>query len=186
MISGTGSIVYGRTPDGRMSSRRRMDTCWAMKAVALPPAGALRAVVALTTGGQRRQRFDAFDFGSLVRDHASGPGQPGVPRAGSRRHCGVGGAGRKRLRPSDAVALSILQQAGHELALAVDAVVRRLGLAGPTPCAQAGSMIVKGRIVRQMFLAAAASLGLHLDPVTSVSEPAEGAVRLARESLRRG
>jgi hypothetical protein len=45
-------------------------------------------------------------------------------------------------------------------------------------------MLVKGRIVRQMFLEAATSLGLHLDPVTPVSEPAQGAVRLAREALR--
>lgn len=83
----------------------------------------------------------------------------------------------------DAVAQAILQEAGHELALAVDAVVRRLGLQGPIPCAPAGSVIVKGQNIRRMFLDAARKLGLQLDPVTPVTEPAQGAVRLARQSL---
>ena len=84
----------------------------------------------------------------------------------------------------DPVAIKILRKAGHELALAVNAVARRLELPGPIPCALAGSTIVKGRTARQMFIEAAASLDLQLDPVTPVSEPAQGALRLARESLR--
>jgi N-acetylmuramic acid 6-phosphate etherase len=84
----------------------------------------------------------------------------------------------------DAVAQVILREAGHELALAVDAVVQRLGLRGPIPCAQAGSVIVKGQNIRQMFLDAAKTLGLQLDPVTPVTEPAQGAVRLAHHSLK--
>jgi len=83
----------------------------------------------------------------------------------------------------DAVARGILQEAGRELALTVDAVVRSLGMPGPVPCALAGGVIVKGRLTRQMFLDSARALGLHLDPVTLVAEPAQGALRLARQAL---
>ncbi len=42
----------------------------------------------------------------------------------------------------DAVAAGILDEAGHELALAAQAVAVRLVLKGPTPCALAGSVLV--------------------------------------------
>ena len=84
----------------------------------------------------------------------------------------------------DAVAQNILREAGRDLALAASAVVRRLGMQGPIPCAQAGSVIVKGQNIQRLFVAEAAAMGLRLDPVTSVTEPAQGAVRLAREALK--
>ncbi len=83
----------------------------------------------------------------------------------------------------DAVAQAILREAGRELALAASAVVRRLGMQGAIPCAQAGSVIVKGQNIQRMFVQEAAAMGLALDPVTPVTEPAQGAVRLAREAL---
>jgi N-acetylglucosamine kinase-like BadF-type ATPase len=84
----------------------------------------------------------------------------------------------------DAVARDILQQAGHDLAITVEAVVRRLGLPAPTPCALAGGVVVHGRQARAAFLAAAAERGLDLRPITPVTEPARGAVRLAAELLK--
>ena len=79
----------------------------------------------------------------------------------------------------DRVAQSILQEAGHELALAVSAVAQKLEMRGSVPCAHAGSVIVKGQFIARMFLDAATAMGLHLDPVTPVTEPAQGALRLA-------
>jgi hypothetical protein len=76
-----------------------------------------------------------------------------------------------------------LEEAGRELALAVAAVVRSLELRGPVPCALAGGVIVRGQLIRQMFLDAAGALRLHLDPVTPVPEPAQGALILARQLL---
>jgi N-acetylmuramic acid 6-phosphate etherase len=80
----------------------------------------------------------------------------------------------------DLVAQSILKDAGREQALAVAAVAKQLQMQGTIPCAQGGSVIVKGHFIRQMFLDSAAALGLQLDPVTPVPEPAQGALRLAR------
>lgn len=186
MISGTGSIVYGRTPDGRMARAGGWGHLLGDEGSGFATGlAALRAVVRADDG-----RAAQTALTRLILDHWSVTTPQGLvsrvylEQAPTQDIAALAALVEAAASEGDAVALSILQQAGHELALAVDAVVQRLGLSGPIPCAQAGSMIVKGRIVRQMFLASAASLGLHLDPVTSVSEPAEGAVRLARESLR--
>ncbi len=55
----------------------------------------------------------------------------------------------------DAVSQEILREAGHELALAVKAVVRSLSLPEPTPCALAGGLIVRGQTMRLAFVEAA-------------------------------
>ncbi|HOU11519.1 MAG TPA: BadF/BadG/BcrA/BcrD ATPase family protein [Anaerolineae bacterium] len=83
----------------------------------------------------------------------------------------------------DAIAEAILQNAGRELAIGVEAVARRLKLTGAIPCALTGSVILKGQSVRAAFVAATVERGLTLSPLTSVHEPAQGAVRLARALL---
>ena len=83
----------------------------------------------------------------------------------------------------DAVAGAILQDAGQELAVAVEAVARRLALTGAIPCALTGSVILKGQSVRAAFVAATVERGLTLSPLTPVHEPAQGAIRLARVLL---
>ena len=84
----------------------------------------------------------------------------------------------------DPAAEGILEQAGEELAAAAQVVAVRLGFSGPVPCALAGGVIVQGTRVTQAFLTAAASRGLQLEPVQKVTEPAVGAVQLARDYLR--
>ncbi|HNT76076.1 MAG TPA: BadF/BadG/BcrA/BcrD ATPase family protein [Anaerolineae bacterium] len=81
----------------------------------------------------------------------------------------------------DGVARQILEDAAQELALAARAVVKQLLWAGPIPCALAGSVLVKGQFVNAAFQKAAALLQVALDPITPVSEPAWGAIRLARK-----
>ncbi|MFN2282877.1 MAG: BadF/BadG/BcrA/BcrD ATPase family protein, partial [Anaerolineae bacterium] len=80
----------------------------------------------------------------------------------------------------DAVAAAILQDAGRELAVAVEAVAQRLALRGAIPCALTGSVILKGQSVRAAFVAVTIERGLTLSPLTPVPEPAQGAIRLAR------
>jgi N-acetylglucosamine kinase-like BadF-type ATPase len=186
MISGTGSIVYGRTPDGRMARAGGWGHLLGDEGSGFAAGlAALRAVVRADDG-----RAAQTALTRLVLEHWSLATPQGLvsrvylEQAPTQDIAALAALVEAAASEGDAVALGILQEAGHELALAVDAVVRRLGLPGPVPCAQAGSMIVKGRIVRQMFLESAASLGLRLDPVTPVSEPAQGAVRLAREFLK--
>jgi len=108
---------------------------------------ALRAVVRADDG-----RAAQTALTSLILDHwsvarlkawSAGCTLSRLPRKTLR----VGGAGRSGCVRGRCRGDGHLQQAGHELALAVDAVVRRLGLAGPIRAPQAGSMIVKGRNV---------------------------------------
>ncbi|MEZ4768903.1 MAG: BadF/BadG/BcrA/BcrD ATPase family protein [Caldilineales bacterium] len=80
----------------------------------------------------------------------------------------------------DAAAQHILTIAGRELALAAQAVARRLDLVAPIPCALAGGVVVGGHLVLHEFKAAAEQLSLTLAPITLVAEPALGAVALAQ------
>jgi N-acetylglucosamine kinase-like BadF-type ATPase len=79
----------------------------------------------------------------------------------------------------DAVAGSILDAAGRELALAAVTVARRLALPGPVPCAAAGGVILHSSRTAAALVAGAADLGLQLEPLTPVVEPAQGALRIA-------
>ncbi|OQA46787.1 MAG: hypothetical protein BWY52_00577 [Chloroflexi bacterium ADurb.Bin325] len=63
------------------------------------------------------------------------------------------------------------------------AVVAQLGFGGPVACGLAGGLIVNGALLRAAFLDAAAALGLDLQPITLVTEPAQGAVRLAQRMI---
>lgn len=83
----------------------------------------------------------------------------------------------------DAVASAIIAAAGAELAFGVSAVAQRLSLHGRVPCALAGGFILRSALLRSHFSEAAAARGLHLDPITLVPRPAEGAIHLAKQLL---
>ncbi len=83
----------------------------------------------------------------------------------------------------DAVAAAILGQAGTELALAVSAAAKALHFDALVPCALAGGLILNSTGLRAAFLDAAQRAGLRLDPVTPVTVPALGAIRLAQQAL---
>lgn len=80
----------------------------------------------------------------------------------------------------DGVARAILQQAAEGLVTTIETVARRLGFTGSVPCGLAGGVVVKSAFMASSVPAAARRRGLALEPVELVSEPAVGAVRLAR------
>jgi len=82
----------------------------------------------------------------------------------------------------DAVAATIIRQAGAAIAASVEAVVRRLGMEGPIPIGLAGGVILKSRGVQHSMLDAAAERGIELSPVALVEHPVIGAVRLAMQT----
>jgi len=84
----------------------------------------------------------------------------------------------------DQLARELLRAAGEELAQAARAVASQLALPQPIPCALAGSVILHAATVRQSLQQAATAQGLALSPITPVPEPAQGAVRLARQLLK--
>jgi N-acetylglucosamine kinase-like BadF-type ATPase len=83
----------------------------------------------------------------------------------------------------DRAAEGIVGEAVAELAAAAAAAARRLGLGVSFPVALAGGLFAGSPGFRDRFLAALAKLGLQADPVALVTEPAEGAVRLALDKL---
>jgi N-acetylmuramic acid 6-phosphate etherase len=84
----------------------------------------------------------------------------------------------------DAVAKSIVDEAAETLAETAVAAARQLGIHDrPLPVALAGSVLVNNADYRQLFVRALQSLGINAASVRLVSEPAEGAVRLAAQAL---
>lgn len=79
----------------------------------------------------------------------------------------------------DAVAQEIVNRAGHELALNVLAVARRLQLVSPVPLALAGGLLLKADAVRAGLMVSLAQSEFVFAPVTHVSEPVRGAVKVA-------
>lgn len=79
----------------------------------------------------------------------------------------------------DAVARTIVHQAGDELAGLVASAVRRAGLSGPFPLAMAGGLLVHSRVLQDRVAEALEAHRLKAHPTTLVPEPVVGAVRLA-------
>jgi N-acetylmuramic acid 6-phosphate etherase len=78
----------------------------------------------------------------------------------------------------DAVAAGIVADGAGQLAAAGAAAARQVNL-DRAPLALAGGVLLASAGYREQVRAALASRGLHVEPVTLVREPAEGAVRLA-------
>jgi N-acetylglucosamine kinase-like BadF-type ATPase len=182
LICGTGAIAVGRTPDGRTTRAGGWGPLLgdegsgyalgraALQAVMRAYDGRASRTV-LTTGILSAWGLPSPD--ALVRrvyQEAVGPAEiaalaPVVEAAAAE---------------GDETALAITRTAGEELALALWAVARQLELSAPVPCALAGGVIIRERMIRDALLRAAAASGLALEPVNLVAEPALGAIRLAR------
>lgn len=85
---------------------------------------------------------------------------------------------------TDPVANEIVHHAAGELAIAVAAVARSLKLGCSFPIALAGGLLDSSAAYRKRFVHALAAEGIIAEPVTVVTEPAEGAVRLALARVR--
>ena len=79
----------------------------------------------------------------------------------------------------DPTADHIVREAAGELAAAAAAAARSLELGATFPVALAGGLLVSAAGYRERFLSALTDRGLVPGPVALVTEPAEGAVRLA-------
>ena len=188
MISGTGSIVYGRSQDGRTT--RAGGWGYLLGDEGSGYAIGLAALRAVARADDGRAPATSLTHSVLAHWSVTAPqkliSHIYLEHVPTQDIAALVASVEVAAAEGDAVAQSILREAGHELALAASAVVRRLGMQGPVPCAQAGSVIVKGNYIGQMFMEAATAFGLQLDPVMPVTEPAQGALRLARESLING
>lgn len=85
----------------------------------------------------------------------------------------------------DPAARQIIDDACRELALALHAAATQIGsdLREPQACALAGGLIVHRPALARGVANSAAVLGLRLDPLTPVEDPAIGALRIAARLL---
>jgi N-acetylglucosamine kinase-like BadF-type ATPase len=80
---------------------------------------------------------------------------------------------------NDAAALEVVAEAGGELALHIDTIVRILRLTRP-PVALGGGLMLRGALRKTMLAAVKSELG----PIAQVADPPLGAVVLARRLLK--
>jgi len=86
-------------------------------------------------------------------------------------------------RDGDETALRIVEKAACELACAVSAVHRQLGFPPEVPGAFGGGVLVNDPWFARMTKQAVEQQGIHLEPLQIVVEPAMGAIRLALSEL---
>jgi len=186
LIAGTGSIALGRSVGGAWA--RAGGWGYLLGDEGSGYAVGLAALQAVARAADGRAPATALAQAILAHWQLAEPSQligfvyrTRVPRV---EIAGLAPLVEKAAAAGDPVAQAILQAAGAELARALDAVGRRLQMAGgPIPCALGGSLLVRGEIVRREMLQAATALGWKLAPVTRVEEPATGALRLARAEV---
>ncbi len=188
VISGTGSLVYGA--DGSGNTARAGGWGYLLGDEGSAYAVGLAALRAVARAADGRAPETTLAEALLSHWNLDRPQdlirrvyQTALPRA--EIAC-LAVLVESAARSGDGTARAILQSAGRELALAVQAVVCKLELPGPIPCALAGSLLVKGEAVAAAFCRSVAEFGLELAPITPVDEPARGAIRLAKELYEQG
>jgi N-acetylglucosamine kinase-like BadF-type ATPase len=185
IISGTGSVAFGRNPQGQ----RAMTGGWGYilgdegsgYAIGL---AALRSVARAQDGRSPRtmltelilEAWGLKDLNDLSRRVYHG----GTTHADIAALTSVV---IEAAAASDAIALSLTREAGSELALSVAALVPLLNWPEQIPCAMGGSVLIKSDFVARTFLERVRELRLPLAPIQKVSEPVFGALIIARKLL---
>ncbi len=185
LIAGTGSIAYGANPAGRSARAGGWGHILGDEgsgyAIGL---AALRAVVRAADGrGPATQLRAAVLPQWGLADPESLIQRVYVDGAGAAEIATLAPLVARSAAEGDAVAQAIINDACVELALAAASVVRQLELTGSVPCALAGGLLVNLPVLMSGLRAAAEQLGVLLEPLMTVTEPAMGAVKLAIRQL---
>lgn len=178
LICGTGSICFGRTPDGRVG--RAGGWGYLMGDEGSGYDIALRALRLATQTADGYQQAHAIL--GMVMEHwrLTEPIQlighvyrPQMTRADlaalAERVAILADAG-------DAAAIALIDRAAIDLARLVAAVVRKLDLSAPPLALGGGLFATSGRLREQL----AARAGIQLGPLTYVGDPTTGALVIAR------
>lgn len=181
VVAGTGSIVFGQAPDGRIARAGGWGFLMGDEGSGYKAGlSALQAVARAHDGRgpdtSLTRRVLAFYQIAAPPDLITVVHDPGSTRADLAR---LSRLVDEEALAGDAVAAGIIQQAADELAACVQAVVVRQLHLSTVPAALAGGFLVHGRALQGAFLARVRQSGIDLDPVTLVEEPVWGAVRLA-------
>jgi N-acetylglucosamine kinase-like BadF-type ATPase len=184
IISGTGSIAYGRTAQG--TTARAGGWGYLLGDEGSGYSIGLRALQAVMRAHDGRDGPTRLTAAVLEAWELVAPEglvrkvYGGLPRAEVAR---LAGLVERCAEAGDAAAGEILEWAGKELAATAAAAVKQLRIEGAVPTALTGGVLLHGTRVREALLEAAASMGPRFEPVRLVEDPALGALRLAREAL---
>jgi len=187
LISGTGSLAFGQSPDGRSARAGGWGYLFGDEGsgYAIAMAG-LRAVAMQADG---RGEVTGLTEALLARLSLAEPQQliPAIYEIAADRAAiallarVVSDAGEQ----GDAVAQVILDEAARELAVMVAAAADKLGLSRDAfPLALAGGVLLGSEQIRTRLRDKLRTFGLHANPIAIVAEPVLGAVQLAQAQAR--
>ncbi|MEK7442283.1 MAG: BadF/BadG/BcrA/BcrD ATPase family protein [Chloroflexota bacterium] len=183
MICGTGSIVYGRNKNGETTRAGGWGYLLGDEGSGYRIGlAALQAIVRSHDG-----RDENTILQSSILNHLSLSSPTDLikyiyrQRVPTTEIAALASFVEEAAENGDTTATRILQEAAHELSLAAKSVVRQLRMTGAIPCAQAGGVITRGKMIAAMFRESAHAMGLALHPIQPVIEPAQGAIRLAQK-----
>jgi N-acetylmuramic acid 6-phosphate etherase len=182
VVAGTGSIAFGRSPDGRTSRAGGWGYLLGDEGSGYDLAVAALQAITRASDGRGPATALTERFLNHLGLRESSELVPAVYRGGRDR------AALAALAPlvlasaeaGDAVADAIVEEGAWELAEAVVAAARPLELErGPLPLALAGGLLLESERYRGRLLHALEELEVQVEPVELVREPAAGAVGLA-------
>ena len=184
IVSGTGSIAYGRSLDGREA--RAGGWGYLLGDEGSGYAIGRAALQAVTQAEDERGPATSLTARILAQwkleqtwDLVSQ-----VYRGGKQGRAEIAALAEVVLEEAasgDEVAQAIEIQAARELALQAATVARRLDFSGDVPCALGGGVLTHSDRLVERLLQTAGAAGVELVPVQRVTEPVRGAVRLAIE-----
>lgn len=180
LVSGTGSVAVGRTPDG--TTHRAGGLGWQMGDEGSGYAIGRAALLAIgrardgrgpaTILAQEMATAARMDFDALVRWSTSA--EPGEVAA-------LAPVVLEAAAGNDAVARGIVESAADDLASLALAIVEKFPGKSNVPVALAGGNLQPDRALRPLVLARLAKIG-RASPVQAPLDPAMGALALARKA----
>lgn len=188
LVSGTGSMCIGRSPDGIMA--RAGGWGYLLGDEGSGYAIGLAALHAVTQSADGRAP-ETILLERILQKWGGDTPQNLVPMVYNQPITRQDIAGLaplviKAATDGDQVSKAILDQAVQDLALAVLAVTQKLNLKETVPWAVGGGLLIHCDLLVEGIISATQKSGITLNPVTKVDQPVLGAVQLALHKLHSG
>lgn len=184
LICGTGSIVYGRTIKGELIRAGGWGYMFGDEGSGYAIGiAALRAVMQAYD-----ERGPKTLLSELVLEHYGLQNPPDLIPViyGAESQLSTVASLSKLVEQAaelgDPLAIAILDEAAHALMRTIAAITSKLG-SSPVPLVITGGTILHGRHLKRSFLRACETQRLAFAAIRYVTEPAEGALQLARQAL---